>query len=135
MISSVSPGGFVRAVFAISFPLFIKVLLFSTLVMTGGGFAHPFARVKFLDLWFHVGWSEIETSLIVKNNLCAYTGDKTIIAKNRFPIPTGDFSADTLRLTSDFKGRLARFRHIDSTRTQFVILLFIGFTELDELGF
>ena len=44
-------------------------------------------------------------------------------------------SAGTLRLTSDFKGRLARFRQIDSTRTQVFILLFIDFTELFQLGF
>lgn len=57
----------------------------------GFNFAYPFASVKFLDLCFVVGWSKIETQLIVKNNLFAYTGDVKFVAKNRFLIPSGDF--------------------------------------------
>ena len=78
-------------------------------------FFDPFISVKFLDLWFYVSWSICETSLVVKNNLFAYTGDVQFLAKNRFPIRTGNFSADKQRLVSDFKGRLARFRQIESS--------------------
>ena len=78
-------------------------------------FFDPFISVKFLDLWFYVSWSICETSLVVKNNLFAYTGDVQYLAKNRLPIPTGVFSAHKQRLVSDFKGRLARFRQIESS--------------------
>ena len=80
-------------------------------------FFDPCISVKFLDLWFYVSWSTCETSLIVKNNLFAYTGKVQFLAKNRFPVPTGDFLDDKQRLVSDFKGRLARFRQIESSRS------------------
>lgn len=95
----------------------------------------PFIAVEILDLWFYVGWDKIETSLIHKNNLFAYTGDTQYLAKNRYPLPSGDFTADSNRLTSDFKGRLARFRQICSTRTQVFLYLFLEFSELLHLGF
>ena len=71
--------------------------------------------------------------LIVKNNLFAYAGDVKFIAKNRFPIPSGIFLTDLRRLSSDFKGRLARLRQICSTRTQIYVLLFTDFVELLRL--
>ena len=83
----------------------------------------------------YVGWSEIETMRIIKSNLFAYTRDVKLIAKNRFPIPFGVFPIGLRRLSSDCKGRMARFRQICSTRTQIYVLLFTDFVELLHLGF
>ena len=126
MISSVSPDGFVPLRWNPHPAIYKKIVSFDSR-NDGRMFFDPFNSVKLLDLWFYVDWSKQDTSLVIKNNSYAYTGEDRFIAKNRFPVLSGDFSADTRRLISDFKGRLARFRQICSSRTTIFIYLFIDF--------
>ena len=94
-----------------------------------------FRVVKFLDLWCYVSWQKNFYALVNKNDLFSFSGLVSLKSKNRFPIPVGDRTAITRRLTCDFQGRLARFTQLEFSPDETYLYTLLDVMELVRFGY
>lgn len=91
--------------------------------------------VKFLDLFVHTGWIHTLFCLYTKKDLYVYVGFNNEHINNRFPVPCHSQKQHVIRLSSDWKSRIAKIKQHKLTRDGAYIVLTFDIVELHRLDY
>ena len=89
---------------------------------------------NFLDLWFHVSFTDLPFNLCVKNDVFSLIGVPSSRVKHRFLPSCPDMSVHEW-LVVDFKGRIATLKQSKMDKHGASLTMYLDFLELRRLGY